>query len=43
MGNKDQRRGNREIRKPKQAKVPPAVQASTFAETRDRPGGPKKS
>ncbi len=30
MANKDQKRGNREVRKPKQAKAKPAVQASPF-------------
>ncbi len=31
MANKDQKRGNRETRKPKQPKAKPAVQASPFA------------
>jgi hypothetical protein len=30
MANKDQKRGNREVRKPKQAKAKPTVQASPF-------------
>ncbi len=30
MANKDQKHGNREVRKPKQAKAKPAVQASPF-------------
>jgi hypothetical protein len=31
MANKDQKRGNREVRKPKQPKAKPPVQASPFA------------
>ena len=31
MANKDQRRGNRETRKPKQPKAKPSIQASTLA------------
>ncbi len=33
MANKDQKRGNRETRKPKQAKAKPAAQASSFIAT----------
>jgi len=33
MANKDQRRGNRETRKPKQAKAKPAAAASPFVVT----------
>jgi hypothetical protein len=33
MANKDQKRGNRETRKPKQAKAKPAAQASSFITT----------
>ncbi len=39
MANKDQRRGNREVRKPKQAKAPkPAAQASPFVVTAAKMG-----
>jgi hypothetical protein len=38
MANKDQKRGNRETRKPKQAKAKPAAPASSFIAT-----GPGKS
>lgn len=43
MANKDQKRGNRETRKPKQPKAKPAVSASPFTTTFGRPGDPKKS
>lgn len=33
MANKDQKRGNREVRKPKQAKAKPAAPASSFIAT----------
>lgn len=41
MANKDQRRGNRETRKPKQPKTKPAVQASPFAASQGAQGQPK--
>jgi hypothetical protein len=46
MANKDQKRGNREVRKPKQAKAKPAAAVSPFAVTSGKLGGagkPKKS
>lgn len=46
MANKDQKRGNREVRKPKQAKAKPAVQASPFVSTsmgKAQPKSGKKS
>ena len=42
MANKDQKRGNREVRKPKQAKAKPAVQASPFTATLGGKGPPKQ-
>ena len=39
MANKDNKRGNREVRKPKQAKAKPAAAASPFVVTRATPGG----
>ena len=39
MANKDQKRGNKEIRKPKKAKAAPAAAASPFIVTS---GGKKK-
>lgn len=41
MANKDQKRGNREVRKPKQAKAKPAAQPSSFISTsgKSKPGG----
>ena len=33
MGNKDQKRGNREVRKPKQEKAKPTTAASPFIVT----------
>lgn len=42
MANKDQKRGNREVRKPKQAKAKPAVQAASFVAT-SMGKGPAKS
>ena len=38
MANKDQRRGNRETRKPKQPKAKPAIQASPFVLKSAKPG-----
>ncbi len=40
MANKDQKRGNRETRKPKQNKPKPAAQASSFIATQpqSKPG-----
>jgi hypothetical protein len=41
MANKDQKRGNRETRKPKQAKAKPAAQPSSFIATiRQSPSKP---
>ncbi len=46
MANKDQKRGNRETRKPKQDKAKPSVQASPFTgslagQTMSKPGKKK--
>lgn len=38
MANKDQRRGNREARKPKQPKAKPSIQASTLVLNSGKPG-----
>ncbi len=37
MANKDQKRGNREVRKPKQAKAKPAAAAPAFANSSSTP------
>ncbi len=43
MANKDQKRGNKEVRKPKQAKSKPASAASPFVVTAGKtPSGKKK-
>ncbi len=42
MGNRDQR-GNKEARKPKQAKAAPAPEASRFIVTPAKPSGGKKT
>ncbi len=42
MANKDQKHGNRETRKPKQAKVPPPAAASPFIVTAAKPAPGKK-
>ncbi len=45
MANKDQRRGSREVRKPKQAKAKPSAQPSSFivtGKTTGQPVGKKK-
>jgi hypothetical protein len=39
MANKDQKRGNREVRKPKQPKAKPAAAPSPFAVTSGNAGG----
>jgi hypothetical protein len=43
MANKDQKRGNREVRKPKQAKGKPAPAASPFVVTSGSGAGAKPS
>jgi len=42
MANKDQKRGNKETRKPKQAKAAPAAATSSFVVTPGRAPGAKK-
>jgi hypothetical protein len=42
MANKDQKRGNKETRKPKQAKVPPPAAISPFIVTSSKSDGGKK-
>jgi len=42
MANKDNRRGNRETRKPKQEKAKPVAALSPFVVTSGKSGPPKK-
>jgi hypothetical protein len=41
MANKDQKRGSREVRKPKQAKAPAPVAASAFIAVQGKSGKKK--